>query len=111
MENFFLGTINLDISPFEYELIEPFFSSKCIRWSPDMPPENFSFYKCSLWIPQKFGKMIHSVLIYLPHPSTKPEFFQPLNILEIIAPCISNITYDTEVELSSTEDSVLFSKI
>ena len=55
--------------------------------------------------------MIHSVLIYLPHPSTKPEFFQPLNILEIIAPYISNITYDTEVELSSTEDSVLFSKI
>lgn len=45
MDKFFLGTINLDISPFGYEVVKPCFSCHYVRWSPVMPPENFSFFK------------------------------------------------------------------
>ena len=77
-----------------------------------MPPENFSFFKCCLWVSKKIGREIYPEgYIYLPHPSTKPGFFQPDNILEIIAPYISNLDYGTVVELSATKDSVLFNKI
>ena len=77
---------------------------------PVMPPENFSFLN-AVYVSKKIGREIYPAYIYLPHPSTKPGFFQPDNILEIIAPYISNLDYGTVVELSATKDSVLFNKI
>ena len=75
-----------------------------------MPPENFSFLNAVCGCLRKLAE-IYPAYIYLPHPSTKPGFFQPDNILEIIAPYISNLDYGTVVELSATKDSVLFNKI
>ena len=111
MDKFFLGTINLDISPFGYELVKPCSSCDYVRWSPVMPPENFSFFKCCLWVSRKIGREIYPAYIYMPHPSTKPGFFQPENIIEVIAPYISNLHYGATVELSATKDSVLFNNI
>ena len=111
MDKFFLGTINLDISPFGYELVKPCSSCHYVRWSPVMPPENFSFFKCCLWVSRKIGREIYPAYIYMPHPSTKPGFFQPENTIEVIAPYISNLHYGTIVELSATKDSVLFNNI
>ena len=111
MDKFFLGTINLDISPFGYKLVKPCSSCDYVRWSPVMPPENFSFFKCCLWVSRKIGREIYPAYIYMPHPSTKPGFFQPENTIEVIAPYISNLHYGTIVELSATKDSVLFNNI
>ena len=111
MDKFFLGTINLDISPSGYELVKPCSSCDYVRWSPVMPPENFSFFKCCLWVSRKIGREIYPAYIYMPHPSTKPGFFQPENTIEVIAPYISNLHYGATVELSATKDSVLFNNI
>ena len=74
MDKFFLGTINLDISPFGYELVKPAFHVIKVRWSPVMPPENFFIFSLSFRVSKKLAL---SGYIYLPHPSTKPGFFQP----------------------------------
>ena len=76
-----------------------------------MPPENFSIFKCCLWVSRKIGREVYPAYIYMPHPSTKPGFFQSENTIEVIAPYISNLHYGATVELSATKDSVLFNII
>ena len=62
-----------------------------------MPAENFSFYRCD--IRSMATETFVEGLVYWPHPSTKPEFFQDPSILEILAPFIGGITYGSPVEL------------
>ena len=62
-----------------------------------MPAENFSFYRCG--IRPTGAETFAEGLVYWPHPSTKPEFFQDPYTLEILAPFLADITYGSTVEL------------
>ena len=48
LSNFYLGSLNLDISPYSFVLQRPDFSFSQVKWSPDLQAENFSFYTCIL---------------------------------------------------------------
>lgn len=90
------GTLNLDISPFSYRPLKPRRTFEQVQWHPVEPAETFSFFDAQLL---HAGKT-HEVLIYLPHPETKPEHFQAPTTLEILAPWIDGLGYETVIQLA-----------
>ncbi len=104
---YYRGTLNLTLRHDSFLLGEPDYRFDLIKWSPLVPPENFSFYSCRvLWI----NKSVDA-LVYWPHPSTKPEFHQESNVLEILAPAIDGITYGDQVYLEAEPHTLSFHPI
>ncbi len=96
LDAYFLGTINLAIAPLKYEIKQAKYTFKNIKWSLNDPAEDFSFFDCRILInPTE----ILNGLIYYPHPETKPEHFQPPDILEIVTFFIDGINYGDEMIL------------
>ena len=91
------GTLNVSIAPNEFRVSHAWRTLPEVKWSPAMPAENFSFYRCEICI-SGIGSF-EKGLVYWPHPSTKPEFQQDPSILEILAPFIEEASYGSEVDL------------
>ncbi|HIK33490.1 MAG TPA: hypothetical protein IGS17_04765 [Oscillatoriales cyanobacterium M59_W2019_021] len=96
LEGYFPGTINLSIAPHQYRVRQAKYTFKNIKWSIDAPAEDFSFFDCRI-IPISGEAIVGS--IYYPHPETKPEHFQSPDILELLAPYISDLTYGNELTI------------
>lgn len=105
LDEYFPGTINLSISPHKYEIINAKYTFKNIRWLPDNPAEDFSFFDCRILVDT--GEVL-SGLIYYPHPETKPEHFQSPDILEIITTYVNDLKYGDEliIEVNSQQISI-----
>jgi hypothetical protein len=95
LSNYFMGTINLDISPCSYEIKKPKYFFKNIDWSVYIPPENFYFFDVSLYYKDKTFKG----LVYMPDPETKEDHTQKPNILELILPKIEGLEYGDMVDI------------
>ncbi len=108
IQSFHQGTLNLDISPYSYDLGRPSFSFSDIKWSKDLPPENFSFFACSLINPLDKNKKVYPSFVYWPHPSTKPGFEQPSGVLEILAPYIPELHYGMSLVIKSRPNIITF---
>jgi len=93
---YFMGTINLDISPNTYEIKTPKHFFKNIDWSDYIPPENFYFFDVSLYHINK----TYQGLIYMPDPETKEDHVQKPNILELILPKINGLEYGHMVDIA-----------
>jgi hypothetical protein len=106
LSRFHQGTINLDIAPYSFQLLSPTFSFPKVKWSPDLPAENFSFYACT--IAENMDSAEHNAYVYWPHPSTKPDFHQSPDVLEILSPKLSFISYGSSVILRASEQDILF---
>jgi hypothetical protein len=94
MDEYFMGTINFSISPQKYEIKSAKYTFKNVKWSPNDPTEDFSFFDCRILIDENIKL---NGLIYYPHPETKPEHFQSPDILEIITSFISDLRYGDEL--------------
>ncbi|MFD2588341.1 hypothetical protein ACFSQJ_15495 [Croceitalea marina] len=99
LSNYFMGTINLDISPYTYELGEPKHFFEEINWSKHIPPENFYFFDVSL----HFQGKVHQGLIYMPDPKTKEEHVQKPSILELLLPKVEGLNYGQAVDIEINE--------
>ena len=98
------GTLNVSISPLSCRIGKAWKIFPKVKWSPVMPSENFSFFRCGI---RPIGAEIFtSALIYWPHPSTKPEYFQDPSILEILAPFLQGIGYGSRVELCFSPEEI-----
>lgn len=91
----FLGTLNISIHPYTFELVNPTYTFSQVQWNPDSPAEDFSFSTCRI----SYHNENHSGWIYYPHPETKPAHFQDPSTLEILAPFIPNIAYGVTIDL------------
>ena len=109
LKDFFPGTLNVLLPKHSYFLGTAKYFFPLVKWSLSLPAENFSFFTCTLQLVSQKEK--YDSLIYWPHPSTKPEFFQDPSILEIIAPEIDNIRYGDEVKIFAEPGSVIFSPL
>lgn len=89
------GTLNVSIAPRRYRVVQPWRTFERLQWHPLEPAETFSFFQVRL----RHGGQCHDMLIYLPHPETKPEHFQSSDVLEVLAPWINGLSYDQTVEL------------
>ena len=103
---FFPGTLNIFFPEHSYQLGKAQYFFPLVKWSNDLPPENFSFYSCSIKVPPLYESYI--ALIYWPHPSTKPGFHQDPNILEILAPEINGLSCGDEIKVFADLESVRF---
>jgi hypothetical protein len=89
------GTLNVSIEPGIALFVRPRHTFRWVRWSPTVPPEDFSFSPCLL----RFDGRDHEAYVYYPHPETKRAHFHPASLLEILAPRVPGITYDARVGL------------
>ena len=108
LDGYYLGTINLSISPHRYEVRASKYTFRKVQWSPDSPVEDFSFFDCRILLdshPRLKG------LIYYPHPETKPEHFQSPDILEIITFPIDGLTYGHELTIEVVRQQIVIIQV
>lgn len=104
LSSFFLGTINLDIAPYEFAIGSPKYFFNTIPWSTHIPPENFYFFDVMLFV----GDREYKGLIYMPDPTTKVDHIQERSILELILPKISGLTYGMKVSIVVKDEQLKF---
>ena len=95
LNDFFNGTLNIDISPRTFKLIKPEYTFEHVEWTDLHPPEHFSFSKCKVI----YKTVEYDGWIYYPHPETKLRHFQNPSLLEVIATPILEIKYGDEVQV------------
>lgn len=100
--NYYMGTINLDISPYSYKIKKPKHFFKNIDWSDYIPPENFYFFDVSL----NYKNETYEGLVYLPDPETKEDHIQKPTMLELIFPKIKGLEYGVMVDISLRKDQL-----
>lgn len=98
----YLGTLNIDIRPFVFELVRPEFTLHDVRWTDLHPPEHFSFSRCRV----AFSTAEYPGWIYYPHPETKRRNYQDPSLLEVICPHISGLTVGDILRVSVDPDRV-----
>jgi len=89
------GTLNLSIKPHTYHIGKPDYFLEAVKWTPLFPPENFFLGGAEII----YKDVNYRALIYIPDPSTKPDHFQPPDIIEVIAQKIPGISYGEKVML------------
>ncbi|MBE9229113.1 hypothetical protein IQ264_27290 [Phormidium sp. LEGE 05292] len=97
LSQYFPGTINISIAPYKYQIKQPKYTFRNLKWAEAEPAEDFSFCDCQILLTT--GKS-QSGLIYYPHPETKPEHFQTPDTLEIITYFISELKYGNELTVA-----------
>ena len=106
LEPFFMGTLNLNISPYSFNFINPEFRFENIKWTKNFEAETFLFSKCRLI----YKDQQIDGYVYYPHPDTKIGHFKDNSILEIIAPKINNISYNDEMIIIINTDEIEVTK-
>ncbi|MDX2189927.1 MAG: hypothetical protein SFY32_08695 [Bacteroidota bacterium] len=102
LSNFYPGTLNIDISPFQFRILQPKHFFKNINWSPFIPPENFYFFDVSL----RYNNLIYNGLIYMPDPATKTDHPQKPSMLELVMPKIDELKYGEAVEIEVLDTQI-----
>ena len=93
---YYPGTLNVSIAPMQYKVCAPRHTFHAVKWHPDEPAEDFSFFDVRLirpYLPRVEG------LIYYPHPETKPAHFQQPDVLELLLPFVDDVVYNDDVTL------------
>ena len=91
------GTLNVSIKPRRYRIKKSAFTFRKVKWTPDLPAEDFSFFECRLGKDRDEEPV--EGLIYFPHPETKPEFFQDPSTLEVLVPFLPDISNGSRIYL------------
>ena len=95
LSGFYLGTINVSIAPYTFELVAPKYTFARVKWHRDYPAETFSF-ATAIVIHRDNS---YNGLVYYPHPETKIGHFQDDSIVEIIASEIADLSYGDRLGL------------
>ena len=101
---FFIGTINIDISPYQFSIKKYKYYFKEINWSIYIYPENFYFFEVQLIFKENFYKG----LIYMPDPKTKSDHHQISNLFELLMPKIEGIKQGENIILKLREGDFKF---
>ena len=97
-EKFLLnGSINVDISPYNWEIIKPDFNLKNILWRKDFY-EDFSFIKLKL----RFENKIYAGLLYNPKRTKNPK-----TTMEILSEYIEKVKYGKDLELLIPDEKII----
>lgn len=101
---YFNGTLNISITPLEFEMTHPEFTFELVAWTDLHPPETFSFSRCRV----RFNGQAYAGWVYYPHPETKKTHFQNPSLIEVITNEIPRIQYGDplEVELNPGEITI-----
>ena len=106
LDDYFNGTLNIDIRPHTFEMIKPEFTFKHVRWTDLHPPEHFSFSRCKV----VYREIEYDGWVYYPHPETKLRHFQNPSLLEVIAKPIPGIAYGDNLGVFVNREEILVKK-
>ncbi len=107
LDGYYSGTINVSIAPLKYEIKRAKYAFKNVLWSHTAPPEDFSFFDCRILYGER--QTTADGLIYFPHPETKPQHFQPADVLEVLTPYIEDLIYGTELLIELNDEQIAIS--
>lgn len=107
LNDYFNGTLNIDIRPFEFSMEKPEFTFQHVEWTDLHPPEHFSFSRCNV----VFKGVEYDGWVYYPHPETKLRHFQNPSLLEVIAIQIPDIQYEDEVDVIVNSEEISITKV
>ena len=96
LSDYFNGTLNIDISPRTFKVLQPDFTFRRVEWTDLHPPEDFSFSRCKVM----FKEVEYDGWVYDPHPEIKLRNFQNPSLLEVIAMEINGIQYGDHLHVS-----------
>lgn len=99
------ATLNVSIAPRFYQIVAPRLTFRAVKWHPTEPAEDFSFFDVKVTLP---GNDPVSGLIYQPHPETKPEHFQKPDVLELLLPFLSAVSYGDALLLETPAEQMRF---
>lgn len=99
---FFPGTLNINISPKQFEIQSAPYTFRNVHWAEGFAPEDFSFVPCEI----TYQDQAFDSLIYYPHPETKIGHFQNPSVVEVIAPLISGLSYGDRVVLGVNPEQI-----
>ena len=100
---YFNGTLNIDIRPYNFELVKPEFTFHNVEWTDLHPPEHFSFSRCKVI----FDNVEYEGWVYYPHPETKLRHFQNLSLLEVVAYPIPKLKYGDELDVLLNPEEIV----
>lgn len=89
------ATLNVSIRPWRFELSNPRYTFRQVRWLDGFPAEDFSFSPCRVL----FAGDVYEGVVYYPHPETKRRHHHDASTLEIITAHIHRIGYGDRVRL------------
>jgi len=107
LKGYYNGTINIHFPGYKWILQNPRICFPHLKWNNTTKPETFCFWPIVI---RKDFTVING-LIYYPHPGTKTTHFQDECCVEILAPFIENIEYNTEIELGVNNDTCKLIKL
>lgn len=107
LNRYYRATINISVCPLRPEPVCAFHTFRNIKWHPDCPAEDFSFFQVELKLED--DKSVDG-LIYWPHPETKPEHFQDPHVIEIMAPKIPELSLGDKVTFLVNKSQMRFYK-
>ena len=105
LDRMYNGTLNISIHPYEFEMLNPEYKFKKVKWTELTNAENFSLSRCKL----KFRDKEYNGWVYYPDPATKRDHFQSASTVEVLAPYISGIKYRNVVEILINPDEIKIS--
>lgn len=101
----FWGTLNFDIYPLQYEHVKTDYYFPQVHWTTLQPAENFLLSHAKL---EHMGNT-YKALVFTPDPATKPNHFEPPNIIEFIAEWIPGVNYGDTMMLDLQDDHIKLS--
>ncbi len=104
LSTYFLGTINLDVSPLNFEIATASHFFEAVCWSDHIPPENFYFFDLIFW----FKGKTYEGLVYMPDPATKTDHAQKQSVLELILPKVEDLSYGDYAEIEIPVEQLKF---
>lgn len=96
------ATLNVQLAINTFSIIKPDYCFPKVNWTSLIPPETFSFVACKLC----FEGKEYDTWLYYPRPETKPEHFQPVNVVEMITKYIPTIEYGKSVAVAFNKEKV-----
>ena len=102
---FYPATLNINIFPKKFELKNPRYTFRDVKWFADHHSEDFSFFGCKVIHKNK----MYDGYIYYPRPETKTAHFHDGSTIEIMTKYLKDIYYDSEIKLVFNSNEVCVS--
>ncbi len=103
----FAGTINLDIAPRQWQLLQADHCFEKMRWTHLHPPETFSFVALqAVWQTRSVQGWL-----YYPHPETKATHFQSRSVMELLLPQLDGLKPGDQLSLRVDPQRIRFTDL
>ena len=96
------GTVNVRFAGHTVELLAPEIVLRDLPWTPVFAPETFFLSRAGVEV----GGRLYPVFLYIPDPVAKPDHPAAPDVVELLGPTMSGISYGSPVRLHHSAAAV-----